>query len=107
MGEIAAKLENGQGRVILSGGFSVQHADQLREALHATLVDGTGIEIDISSVESVDITFFQLFESLLKTARSMGKNVFISGAVPPEVLQCAADLGLSRGSGLVADILAR
>ncbi len=107
MGEISASSEAGRGRLTLSGDFTVQHADQLRTALHAALIDAQELDLDISSVESVDITFFQLLESLFKTAGNVGKAVAVTGDISQCVLKTAVELGLSRGNARVADILAR
>ncbi len=107
MGEISASSADGRGRLTLSGDFTVQHADQLRTALHAALLDAQELDLDISGVESVDVTFFQLLESLFKTAGTVGKAVAVSGDISQSVLKIAAELGLSHGNARVADVLAR
>jgi len=107
MGEIAASRPGDVGRMTLAGEFTVRHAEELRAALHAALLESGELEIDISGVQGVDITFFQLIESLLKTARSMRRKVSVSGGISQDVRKGAADLGLSAGCGLVADVVAR
>lgn len=107
MGNIALSQDGGICRMSLSGDFTVQHADGLRASLHAALMDGGELEIDVTGVESVDITFFQLFESLLKTARGLDRTVTFPGGASSEMRKRAAELGLSVGCGMVADVLAR
>lgn len=60
-----------------AGDLTIEHAAKLREALVTALSSGTDVEIDMSRVETVDISCLQLLCSACKSANKAGRTVTI------------------------------
>ncbi|EPR44116.1 Sulfate transporter/antisigma-factor antagonist STAS [Desulfovibrio sp. X2] len=95
------RMTDGAGNCLLAlgGDVTVQDVSEIRETLHGALLENSSIGLDISGVRAVDITFFQLFESLFKTAASLGKDVTLTGSVPPGVREAALECGIPGAGG--------
>lgn len=83
----------------LVGEATVEHADQLREALLAGLRSQEKFELDCSHVERIDFFALQMICSAHRTAISWSKSLTLREEIPPVVKEAVQLIGFSRHIG--------
>lgn len=87
-------------RLDLEGDFTIMHAEGLRDALQEALSGAEALELDLSRVEKVDVTFFQLVQAAQKSAEAMDKKITCVGEVPEGVFEEAQATGMLEVKGI-------
>lgn len=93
-------LDSGQAgsiRLVCSGGFSLEDAQGLKQAMVGALNDSdTALALDLQDVSDADLTFFQLLFALSAQARLDGKSVVLDTSMPDSLCRKAEELGIAR-----------
>ena len=91
----------------LDGNLTIDRAAQVKEALLKALsVGGSDLEINLSKLESTDVSFLQLLLAALRTGHGLnGMTVHCAGSLPPvftEKIEEAGLMELAQSQGLIA-----
>jgi len=87
-------------RIELSGDCSVTRAEELRATLLEALQAGGDIEIDLSGVTAIDLTFCQIIHALRLSCQARGVALAVLGALPEAVSAQALFCGINDLAGL-------
>lgn len=80
-----------------SGEFGLAEAAGLKEAMLEALAGCEGsLTLDLTGVESGDLTFFQLLFSLASQARIQGKRIVLGAPLPEPLRRAAGELGIAQ-----------
>lgn len=87
-------------RIVLSGDCTVTRAEELRAMLLEALQAGGDIEIDLSGVTAIDLTFCQIIHALRLSCQARGVALAVQGALPETVSAQAQFCGFTDLAGL-------
>ncbi|RQD67488.1 MAG: STAS domain-containing protein [Desulfonatronovibrio sp. MSAO_Bac4] len=79
----------------LQGNLNVEHASELHRMILETLQKHEVVQIDMSNVESVDLTFLQLVCALYKEAVRGGKRLIFE-PIPHRIVKKAEKMGFTE-----------
>ncbi|MFW6324873.1 MAG: STAS domain-containing protein [Desulfovibrionales bacterium] len=82
--------------VVLEGDMTIESGTELRDRFIDILEQVKDMEVDLSSVRSTDISFWQLISSVGKTAEAMGLRYTLSKGLPEQVNKFLGDYGLDH-----------
>lgn len=82
----------------ISGAISIEDAADFKSALVEALACGTQIEVNMNSVDSVDLSCLQTLCSAHRTALKGGKRLMLSGNINA-LVPCLEDAGFPRHTG--------
>lgn len=78
-----------------TGTAGIEEAKKLHDSLLEAFNKNSGILLDISELEDIDITGIQLIISSKKEAEKQKKDFFIAGEIPAAILDFTAACGVS------------
>lgn len=84
--------------LVLSGDFAVAEAAALKEALAQALARCADLEVDLTQVGRVDLTFLQLLRSAQVSLAQRGKSLDCPAGTPPAVAETADRAGFMIGA---------
>ncbi len=80
-----------------SGSYGLAEASDLKEQMLDALARcGGTLVVDLSGVESADLTFFQLLFALSAQARLDGKKIVLGAPLPEPLRRAAGELGIAQ-----------
>ena len=85
-------------RIRVEGALTIEQAGQLKEALLEALKQGTGIEVDLSSVRALDLAGMQLLCAAHRSAITGGTAFRVTGW-PEELAGLPEAYGFRRATG--------
>lgn len=89
--------QSGRIRLVCSGGFSLEDAQGLKQAMVGALNNSdAALALDLQDVSDADLTFFQLLFALSAQARLDGKSVVLDTSMPDSLCRKAEELGIAR-----------
>lgn len=94
MGSYVLQGDGPQGTVVLEGDWLIQEAAKLKEAFANALERYKALSIDLSRVQSVDVTFFQVICAVQNELRTRGQNLEAAAPLPRHAEELADNLGL-------------
>lgn len=83
----------------LSGNCTVARAEEIRASLLEALHSGDDIEIDLSKVTGIDLTFCQIVHALRLSCNAKGVQLTLQDNLPKELSQQAVHCGLPEIAG--------
>jgi len=103
---IAISSEHAAGRetVLISGSLTVEHAAEVRTALHSAFKKKSkSIVLSLGQVNKADLTFFQVVCSAHKTATTAGKNFSVEQFQQEPLVRAHRSMGFTRRVGCALD----
>lgn len=95
MGDVEISSDSVKAVMNLQGNLNVEHASELHRVILETLQKHEVVQIDMSKVESVDLTFFQLVCALYKEAVRGGKRLIFE-PIPSKIVRKAEKMGFTE-----------
>ena len=86
-------------RVVLDGDLTVADAAELRNILLEALAASDHIEVDLRGVTGLDLSFLQMMCSAGRSARKLGKELFLTGTMGEVIMRARKEVGFIRNSG--------
>ena len=81
-------------RVKIAGDCTVARAEELRTLLLEALSSGKSLEIDLSGVTAIDLTFCQILHALQQSCVSRGTELTLGDNLPIDLAEQAVLCGL-------------
>jgi anti-anti-sigma regulatory factor len=78
----------------LEGGCTIQRASQIKDQLETALASSGKILVNLSRVESIDVTFIQLLYAAKREAAHREVELHLTGTVAEEVAERFVTAGL-------------
>lgn len=88
----------GSGTLLIEGELTIFNAEEFRLALLDSLTKVNHLVLDVSNVESIDLTGLQLFCSAHRTFCVRGKSVVVKGINVDSIKYLAQESGLGDNS---------
>lgn len=96
--------DSGDAKVlILNGELTIEHADELKDALAKSLNSAGHVVLNIEGASNVDLSCLQLLCSTHRTAVRSNKVLSLSGGYSGPFKQAVTDLGYFRSIGCSLD----
>jgi anti-anti-sigma regulatory factor len=86
------------GTLAFSGQCTIEHAAVMKQALTEALERFEDLDLDMTAVESADLSFLQLVVATQAEMGKRGKSLSASRGTPPVVADLADEAGMSLGS---------
>ncbi len=94
-------------KLSIDGELTVSRAAEVRTHIVEALTQGEGIELDLGTVETIDIAGFQLLVATVKECEERAIPCVLSGPLSPSVAARAGDAGFTDAQDVVGlDLLA-
>ncbi|TVM36756.1 STAS domain-containing protein [Oceanidesulfovibrio marinus] len=85
--------------ITLSGRLTIERAPEFKDLFLKALDAGVDFDVDMTAVESVDVTFLQVLWAAYKSAEKRGLCISVAGSIPDELKETAALAGFADLSG--------
>lgn len=86
------------GTLAFAGQCTIEHAGVMKKALAEALERYEELDLDMTAVESADLTFLQLVVAAQAEMAKGGRSLSASRGTPPVVADLADEAGMSLGS---------
>lgn len=86
-------------RVVVDGDLTVADAAALRNLLLEALAGSDHIEVDLRGVTGLDLSLMQMMCSAGRSARNLGKELFLTGTKGEAIMRARKEAGFIRSSG--------
>lgn len=96
MAELTLQMEGDTAVAHISGAATVEHALDLKISMMGAMDELGDFLLDVSGVESCDITFMQILTAMHKTAKLNQKTVRMTGTVSEQMQAFIRDTGFLR-----------
>lgn len=90
-------------RVTITGDCTVVRAEEIREQLLSAVAGPEGVELDISGVTAMDLSFCQLLHAAMASCAAKGVPFKLAGTLPEDQCGMAVFCGLPGLAGLPED----
>ncbi|MEN6620983.1 MAG: STAS domain-containing protein [Smithella sp.] len=98
-----AKGSSQKTTLVMNGNLTISQACTTRDEIHKALKNTRHVELDMESVEEVDLSFLQLLCSAHRTSLSLDKILSIKGTIPEVFKKSIEDNGFMRERGCKMD----
>ncbi len=92
-------------KILLQGYLAIYNAEALQKEMLAALKKESGIVLDFSQLEELDVSILQLLYSLISEATQKGIPLTFEGPVSDTVKRCFAITGFSSANDLTDEQL--
>jgi anti-anti-sigma factor len=86
----------------ITGDMTIENASDLKTVLIDSMADSSHVEINMSEVDTVDVSCLQILCSAHRTAEKEGKKLVVEG-IGDALTTCLEDAGLPRHMGCLKD----
>lgn len=86
-------------RITLSGRLTIERAPEFKDLFLNALDAGMDFDVDMTAVESVDVTFLQVLWAAYKSAEKRGLCISVAGPIPENLKETAALAGFADLTG--------
>lgn len=97
--ETQRSIAGTEGVLILKGDITISAVSQLKEVLTEAIAETEILTVDLSMVESADVSFLQIICALHRECFSQGKQVCIGEEMPHGLKQMISRAGYTKQLG--------
>ncbi len=96
MNNLSIKLLDDKSIITFRGALNISHIISIKQELEELITFDSNLEIQIESVDSMDITFIQLLVSMRNSCRSKKTNFNITCQLTDDLLGLMKNAGLNE-----------